>query len=143
MSKKNSVIDYLRSADLDDLVNVWNVYCYGVDNYDEEIYPNDDATLDEMFPSAYEFARSAKYGDYDFRHEYFTFNGYGNIVSFNYLDDDNCPIDLDVLAEWFIENGDSDLEIDSDFYRENFLMNIFLTAMIMTKQCTLLTIVRI
>ena len=47
MSKKNSVIDYLRSADLDDLVDVWNVYCSGVDNFDEEIYPNDDATLDD------------------------------------------------------------------------------------------------
>ena len=44
MSKKNSVIDYLRSADFDDLVNVWNVYSSEVDNFDEEIYPNDDAT---------------------------------------------------------------------------------------------------
>ena len=125
MSKKNSVIDYLRSVDLDDLVDVWNVYCSEVDNFDEEIYPNDDATLDEMFPSAYKFARSAKYGDYDFRHDYFTFNGYGNIVSFNYLDDDNCPIDLDGLADWFIENGDSDLEIDSDFLQGEFLDEYF------------------
>ena len=42
-------------------------------------YENDKYTIDELFPSAYDFAEKCAYGDYNINDEYFRFDGYGNI----------------------------------------------------------------
>jgi hypothetical protein len=67
------------------------------DNYhawDDRIYSNEAYELNEAFSTIEEFARSSQYGSYDFNHDYFRFDGYGNIESFSsydlhdYIDED-------------------------------------------------------
>ena len=61
------------------------------------------------------------YGSYNYPDDYFCFNGYGNLDSFNYWDDEKSPVDVDELADWLIENGDADFEIDTDLLKDAFI----------------------
>lgn len=128
MSKINSVIEILNySTSMDDAVKVWNEYCKK-SNKDEYIYPNEEYMLNELFSSVEEFARSAMYGDFHFAQKYMTFNGYGNIVTFNTINNVNCPIDVDALANYLIKNGDTYNIIDSDDLKNSFLDEYFPNA---------------
>lgn len=128
MSKINSVIEILNySTSMDDVVKVWNEYCEK-SNEDERIYPNDEYNLNELFSSVGEFARSASYGDFYFSQKYMTFNGYGNIVTFNTINNVNCPIDVGALVNYLIENGDTYNIIDSDELENSFLDEYFPNA---------------
>ena len=46
-------------------------------------YENDKYVIDELFPSAYDFAEKCACGDYNINDEYFRIDGYGNIESCN------------------------------------------------------------
>lgn len=46
----------------------------------------------------------AYYGDFNPNHEYFTFDGYGNLTSFNYWDECNSPILVGEIAQYCVEN---------------------------------------
>ena len=46
-------------------------------------YENDEYTINELFSSPYEFAQSSSYGDYNINDDYFKFNGYGHIDSYD------------------------------------------------------------
>lgn len=128
MSKINSVIEILNySTSMDDAVKVWNEYCEK-SNEDEYIYPNEEYMLNELFSSVGEFARSARYGDFHFAQKYMTFNGYGNIVTFNTINNVNCPIDVNALVNYLIENGDTYNIIDSDELENSFLDEYFPNA---------------
>ena len=87
---------------------------YASNNGYDSVYDNDELILDDMFTSHYDAIRSAFYGDYNPSHAYFTFNGYGNLQSFEYLISDNSPIDIEELAQWIVDNelfNDYDIEV--------------------------------
>ena len=75
---------------------------YSAENGYDSVYDNDDESINMMFENTHDALRSAFYGDYNPSHAYFTFNGYGNLQSFEYLDSDNSPIDVSELAQWLI-----------------------------------------
>ena len=91
-----------------EIVSLHNEACDNSNDFDGRIYENDEITLNEMFSSVSEFARSSFYGDYDFNHSFFKFNGYGNIESFSDFDLRDF-IDEDYIIDG-IESGD--IEID-------------------------------
>ena len=108
----NQVISELKQTDTNQVVTIYNDYAD--QNSYEHIYDNDELTLDDIFTSHFDAIRSAFYGDYNPSHAYFTFNGYGNLQSFEYLDDDNSPIDIEELAQWIVDNelfNDYDIEV--------------------------------
>ena len=77
---------------------------YAADNNYDSVYDNDDESINMMFADSHEALRAAFYGDYNHSHAYFTFNGYGNLQSFEYLDSDSSPIDIEELAQWIVDN---------------------------------------
>lgn len=79
---------------------------YAADNNYDSVFDNDYESINMMCTDSYDAIRSAFYGDYNPSHAYFTFNGYGNLQSFEYLISDNSPIDIEELAQWIV---DSDL----------------------------------
>ena len=105
-----SIIDGLEESEL---LDVYNEYCDETDGFDGAIYWNDEEELDMVFngQSPYYVLCRAYYGEYRLGDRFFTFNGYGNLRSFNSLDDDNSPIYTYEIAEWCIDN-DTDLEND-------------------------------
>lgn len=105
------VIDELNQFATSDLIEIYNEYAE--QNSYERIYDNDDLILDDMFTSNYDAIRAAFYGDYNPSHAYFTFNGYANLQSFEYLDSEHCPIDIEELAQWLI-NEEKLVDYDID-----------------------------
>ena len=77
---------------------------YASNNGYDSVYDNDDESINMMFADSHEALRAAFYGDYNHSHAYFTFNGYGNLQSFEYLDSENSPIDIEELAQWIVDN---------------------------------------
>ena len=75
---------------------------YSAENGYDSVYDNDEDSINMMFENTHDALRSAFYGDYNPSHAYFTFNGYGNLQSFEYLDSDSSPIDVEELAQWLI-----------------------------------------
>lgn len=77
---------------------------YASNNGYDSVYDNDEENINMMFADSHDAIRAAFYGDYNPSHTYFTFNGYGNLQSFEYLDCDNSPIDIEELAQWIVKN---------------------------------------
>lgn len=73
--------DEMVNTDGINAVYVWNEYCSRVRSEDE-IYPIDD--FDEVcgYMKPWEVARATFYGDFCPVRDYFRFNGYGNLESF-------------------------------------------------------------
>lgn len=97
-------------ANRGDVVAWWNEYVteHDMDSY---IYTSLDELAEIMGDDSVSFARRIFFGDVDnWGDEYFTLNGYANIVSFNLLDDHHSPIDLSSLAEWMVENDHEQAE---------------------------------
>ena len=96
----NQVIEQLKEDDS----LLMQAYCdYSAENGCDSVYDNDDDSINMLFPNASDAIRSAFFGDYNHSHAYFTFNGYGNLQSFEYLDSDSSPIDIGELAQWLID----------------------------------------
>ena len=69
----------------DYIAHVWNEWCEEQHYYDDEIFSMDDfdELLSEKEPS--EIARTVVYGDFSPNDSYFTFDGYGNLYSFDLI----------------------------------------------------------
>ena len=102
-NQKDSIIGLLQNFENDILIKYWNEYCNSVGN-DENIYSNDEWTVNEMFSNPYEALRACYYGEYNYTDYYFIIDCYGNLVSFG-DSDVHSHINFDDLADYFIENG--------------------------------------
>ena len=77
-------------------INEWNEQNgYG----DDTIYYFDEHTINEFFTNPWDALRSAHFGDINFTHEYFKFNGYGN---------------LETLSDWQIDEEYNALETEEE-----------------------------
>ena len=95
----NQVAEQLKQDDS----LLMQAYCdYSEGNNYDRVYDNDEDSINMMFDNAYDALRATSY-DYDHSHAYFTFNEYGNLQSFEYLDSGSSPIDIGELAEWLID----------------------------------------
>lgn len=95
----NQVIEQLKQDD-SSLLQAYSEY--SAENGYDSLYDNDEDSINMMFENTHDALRAAFYGDYNPSHAYFTFNGYGNLQSFEYLDSDSSPIDVEDLAQWLI-----------------------------------------
>lgn len=119
MNKIECITEHIRNFwSNEDIIRAWNNYC-SEECMDDYIYDNDEYFFEEMFEKADDAVRAVCYGEYHYQDEYVVFNAYGNLDSFDYWKDENSPIDLDILAEYLVDNGDSDTpgieDLDSDF----------------------------
>lgn len=96
----SQVIEVITDMDNDDTISIYNDYanCNGY----ELIFNNDEYTINDLFSSPYDAIRQTNNKDYKDHENYFTFNGYGHAVSFDYRLSDNSPIDISELAQWLI-----------------------------------------
>lgn len=93
-------IGFLKTQQTEELVQLWNEFCAG----DDYIYQGVEDMAD-LYSDPAAFARAVYFGDVqNWLDDYARLNGYGNIVTFNFWDSPNSPIDLDTLAEWLEED---------------------------------------
>lgn len=96
---REQLLDMARGGDDRwDLVELWHVYCEENNYPDDIIHYNNIDNMDEYFSSIADFYHSL--GDYQETDDFFAFDGYGIINSFDCLDNVNSPVDFDLLAEF-------------------------------------------
>lgn len=122
----DQVLTVLKDMDDSELVNVWNEYCERVNYYDDRIESMD--MLDELFDgdSVTNILNRAFFGNDQFNsdssfnpnRDYFTFNGYGNLVSLECIGYNEYAdkfmysgLDIDAVIDYILDNMDA-LESD-------------------------------
>jgi len=121
-------------ANLDDseIVALWNDYCMETNRYDDEIMDTD--TLSEYMTNdngdPFYWVNRFYFGSDDYgdgsanpNRDYFVFNGYGNIVSFDYIynsySDEFNHIDIDDLIDYIIDRHEPTGHDEIDEILEN------------------------
>ena len=99
-SAKERIIDYVKSLSQYDMASVWNSYCDEAGYTDDKVYELDEYGINEIFQNPYDAFRAAVYGEVKPEHDFFKFNGYGNMES-GYVED---LIYVDDLAEYCVDN---------------------------------------
>jgi len=102
------ISDIIKNGNNDDLMYINNGYQSEVngDNYIYRMNDFDEIMGGEIAPS--ELACRIFYGDFNPNHDFFWYDGYGNLQSSDYVSD--CPyVGEDDIAEWCVEH-DEDFE---------------------------------
>ena len=118
MRRYEKILETVNSMSTPDIVRLHNNYCYAANYFDDEVYLMEefDEIMGDMKP--WEVARAAYFGhDFNPARQYFTFNGYGNLESFDYWEDEHSNIDIEAIAEYIDSNEDA---LDNDDIQEIF-----------------------
>lgn len=117
---KERIIDLFKEMNDGEVISVWNEYCREVNKFDDEIM--DAYELEEWVNNSGDTMNILNrffFGSDEEREgtsanpnrNYFTFNGYGNIISFDYIynqfTDEFYYVDADELAEYIAENEEA------------------------------------
>lgn len=104
MTKQDKIKELLENMSDGELLSVYNEYCDSANIYDNGVYDMEE--FDEIMSGQdpWEIARSCFYGDFRPCDKYFSFNGYGNLVSFDYISD---KISVEEIAEYITENNNA------------------------------------
>ena len=85
-------------------IQLWNNY---VEEFGEEhrhIYVNDAETQDKVFETPSIALHMTQYTKYDINAMYFSYSVAFGAESFDFLTDENCPLDMDELIGWLLGN---------------------------------------
>ena len=115
--KKERILEVIKGMDDSDIIQLWNEYCQDAGRYDDEIM--DAYTMEEWVTNSNDTMNILNrfyFGSDEEREgtsanpnrNYFTFNGYGNIISFDYIynsyTEEFSYIFVDELIDYIIEN---------------------------------------
>lgn len=89
----------------DELVELWNEYCEEHREYDQILNYFDEDTINQFFATPYDALRASPFGEVSFNHEYFMFDGYGNIRTMSGLAIHNDLYWEDVKEWWEEKNN--------------------------------------
>ena len=120
--KNEKLLELFTNMDDSELVSVWNEYCCTTNSEGEildyetlEEYISNDSThntldwLNRFYFGSDEY--STEEGSANPNRNYFTFNAYGNVISFDYIyysyTKEFNHMDIDELIEYIIENDDA------------------------------------
>jgi hypothetical protein len=94
----------------EDVIDIWNEYIQDAGH--GEISSNDEAFFVDMFISPYDAVLAAAYGDWNVNDDYVCLDDHENLQSFSHWQDDNSPVDADILADWLTDNPEKLDEYD-------------------------------
>lgn len=105
MTSLERITEVLNDLSDYELIDVHNRYCEN-NNYMDD-YIDYMSEIDCMFSgmSATELLSKIDFDNFDVNNNYFVYTIYG-LVSFDYVDDDNCPICIDEIASYILNNSD-------------------------------------
>ena len=113
MEKRKKLVDYINSMGIDEIVELHNSYCESAGYEDDHIYSmyELDEILEGRTPT--DILSMGFYGDFRPQHDFFWFNGYGNLKSADYIAD--MPIYAIDIANYILSAEDS---LDDDEIQE-------------------------
>lgn len=86
------------------LIELNNSYCESTNSLDGIIYLNEEEFFETLNWPGLRVAQATFYGDYNYSHDWVTFNGYGNFQSYQYITTDQLFDLVSTIAEYIIEN---------------------------------------
>lgn len=116
MAKIDKIKQALKELSPEDKLHLWNLRCSEGGYADDEIYENDEEFFNMFFADKpMEAARAAIFGEYNYSHDYVTFNGYANLQSIE-ADRLDKFIDDEQIAEFLLENEEylDELEVEDE-----------------------------
>ena len=104
MEKRQKLVDYINGMGVEEKIALHNTYCDAANCMDDCIYTMDE--MEEILDGVdkWELVRMIRFGDFDFMKEFWGFNGYGNLVSYNAWE---LPIYAEDIADYVLLRGDS------------------------------------
>ena len=108
--KKQKIVDYINGMGIEEKIALHNTYCDAANCMDDCIYTMDE--MEEILDGVdkWDLVRMIQFGDFDCTKEFWGFNGYGNLVSYNAWE---LPIYAEDIADYILseEDGLGDDEI--------------------------------
>ena len=103
--KRQKIVDYINSMNDDEIVELHNCYCEAAGDEDDRIYSMYE--LDELLEgrTPTDILSMGFYGDFRPRHDFFWFNGNGNLETADYATD--MPIFAIDIANYILSEKDS------------------------------------
>ena len=104
MTKREKLIDYINSMGIDEKIALHNTYCDAANCMDDCIYTMDE--MEEILDGVdkWKLVDMMRYGNFDFQNDFWGFNGYGNLVSYNAWE---LPIYAEDIADYILSEEDS------------------------------------
>ena len=104
MTKREKLIDHINGMGIEEKIALHNTYCDAANCMDDCIYTMDETEeiLDGV--GKWELVRMVQFGDFDCTKEFWGFNGYGNLVSYNAWE---LPIFAEDIADYILSEKDS------------------------------------
>lgn len=121
MDKNTAISDIIRNWSDSDLFVAWNEYCDKKGYSDNIIYSMD--SFNECFGGMepLDIISMVRGCDFSPSDDYFSYTSYGNITSFDYVED-YSEFDYDYLAEFLGEEGDDNtVDVDRDELKTAFI----------------------
>lgn len=102
--KKQKIVDYINSMGIEEKLALHNTYCDAANCMDDCIYSMDE--LEEILDGVdkWKLVDMIRFGNFDFMKEFWGFNGYGNLVSYNAWE---LPIYASDIADYILLKDDS------------------------------------
>ena len=99
-----SIIAEINEMNESDLIELNNVYCDFCDYADSHIYTNDEDFFNNLGWSGLRVAQAVFFGDYNYSHNWVSFNGYGNLQTYGYFTTDNLIESVENMAHNICDN---------------------------------------
>lgn len=123
--KKDSIFECLSNLNNCDLAYLWNKVCDENDYPDNKVYAMVD--FEEMGTTFIQseglvgFVQMIENGKFSTKDNWWWINGQNNLCSTDYLTENDCPIDFDLIIDYLIDHGDDDGIINKNDMIEDFL----------------------
>lgn len=104
MEKREKLIDCINSMSVDEKIALHNAYCDAVNCMDDCIYTMDDMEEVLYGVDKWELVRMVQFGNFDCTKDFWGFNGYGNLISYNAWE---LPIYAEDIAYYILLKEDS------------------------------------
>lgn len=107
---KEEVMLLIEDMYNDTVIELWNECVDDIHRPGDKVYRNDREFFDTVFRSPYDAILAVVNGDWNEPEEYAALDNEENVVSFDWFDEETSPIDMDILADWLLENPDKAAE---------------------------------
>lgn len=101
--KTAEILNAINSMNENELVELNNRYCDVMNYSDDTVFSNDEDFFNMFGWDGLTVAQKTFYGDYNYSHDWVTFDGYGNFKSyFCFTTDELCELP-ETMAEYIAE----------------------------------------
>ena len=102
--KRQKIVDYIKDMGIEEKIALHNTYCDAANCMNDCIYAMDE--MEEILGGVdtWKLVDMMRYGNFDFQDDFWGFNGYGNLDSYDALE---LPVYAEDIADYILSEEDS------------------------------------